>query len=73
MDIQKIKVVSVRPPQLNNYNPDAWGFYTHPGWGVTRSNVEKHVKNIRQKSLRIIKNENEHRHYVYANGCIISC
>ena len=52
MDIQKIKVVSVRPPQLNNYNPDAWGFYTHPGWGMTRSNVEKYVKNIRQKSLK---------------------
>ena len=52
MDIQKIKVVSVRPPQLNNYNPDAWGFYAHPGWGKTRSDVEKNVKNTR---LEIIK------------------
>ena len=52
MDIQKIKVISVRPPQLNNYNPDAWGFYAHIGWGKTCSDVGKNVKNTRPEIIK---------------------
>ena len=52
MDIQKIKVISVRPPQLNNHNPDAWGFYTHLGWGKNCGGVDKHVEHTRRKIIK---------------------
>ena len=53
MDLKNIKVISVNPPKVGNYDKKSWGFYTHPGWGKNCGCVDEHVEHTSQKTIKV--------------------